>query len=185
MLTKLSHVVVIVLLFSMVFLSCGESTEANQVDSTTVLLPHHMEVDISPYGFLATIQIPDTTVGIAEYNETNWGALEIKVGKGFGISIQSGEGNMELLKKDLKEDLVFTNEIIAETPNSIIYKRTIKDAEIKPLYHFFYFDTIDGYIVEVKSLDMEEYTQKNVEDMLKAAQTLKEKKRITASNKES
>lgn len=175
---KILHI--LFLISGLLLFSCGDDKTTSNNDQTgDSLLPHHMIVDLSPYGFLATIQIPDTTIGLPELNETNWGALEIRVGRNYGISIQSGEGNMELLKKDLKEDLVFTNEIIAETPNSIIYKKTIKNTDIKPLYHFFYFDTIDGYIVEIKSLELEEYTLKDVEKMLESAKTLREKKRIS------
>ncbi|MCB0380930.1 MAG: hypothetical protein KDD24_06695, partial [Flavobacteriales bacterium] len=80
------------------------------------------------------------------------------------------------LKMDLKEDLVFTSEIIKEEPNALIYKQDIPDSGIKTQNHFFYKAQIGTDVYEVRDLIDGSYGLGMIESMLNAAKTLRELK---------
>jgi hypothetical protein len=153
--------------------SCGGNEEIPTEDSTAMLMPNHVWLDLSKYGMEVSIQIPDSTVGLAEIIHTNSGAVEVNVGKNFGIAVSFGEGDIALLKEDLSSDAVFKSELLINEPSALLYSRTIPDTEIETQHHFFYTTNINNTIYEVKTLEMETYSKKTVEDMLNAAKTLK------------
>ena len=107
---------------------------------------------------------------------TERGALEIVVGQAYGVEIMYGEGDIELLKMDLKEDLVFTSEILKEEPNALIYKQDIPDSGIKTQNHFFYKAQIGADIYEVRDLIDGSFGSGMIESMLNSAKTLRELK---------
>ena len=153
--------------------SCGGGEENPIVDSSAMLMPGHVWLNLSKYGMEVSVQIPDSTVGLAEVVHTNSGAVEITVGKNFGIAVLFGEGDIALLKEDLASDAVFKSEILIDEPGTLLYSRSIPDTEIEVQHHFFYTGNINNAIYEVKNLEMETYGKKAVEEMLKAAKTLK------------
>ncbi len=121
-----------------------------------------------------SVMIPDAeNNGEAQVTLTNRGALEIVVGQNFGIEVIYGEGDIELLKMDLEEDLVFSSEIVKEDSTLLIYKQDIPESGIKTQHHFFYKTRIGNDIYEVRDLQGEQYGEKMIEDMIKAAQTLR------------
>ncbi|PKP47145.1 MAG: hypothetical protein CVT95_05995 [Bacteroidetes bacterium HGW-Bacteroidetes-12] len=164
----------ILLIFSFISItSCGDkenTTEENQV----VLLKGHEELNLTSWGFPMSVMVPDAeNNGEAQVTLTNRGALEIIVGQNFGIEIIYGEGDIDLLKMDLEEDLVFSSEIIKEEENLLIYKQNIPESGIKTQYHFFQKVVIGSDIYEVRDLQGEQYEEKMIEDMIKAVQTLR------------
>jgi hypothetical protein len=84
-----------------------------------------------------------------------------------------GEGDIELLKMDLKEDLVFSHEIIKEEENALIYSQDIPDAGVKTQNHFFYKAQVGNEIFEVREILDGEYGKGMIEEMLAAAKTIK------------
>jgi len=159
--------------FLFIMPSCGGGEEVVVEDSTAMLMPNHVWLNLSKYGMEVSIQIPDSTVGLAEIVHTNSGAIEISVGKNFGISVSFGEGDIALLKEDLNSDAVFKSELLIDEPGALLYSRTIPDTEIETQHHFFYTTNINNAIYEVKTLDIETYGKKATEEMLKTAKTLK------------
>ncbi|WKZ74795.1 MAG: hypothetical protein QY303_11670 [Vicingaceae bacterium] len=153
--------------------SCGGGEETPVEDSSAMLMPNHAWLNLSKYGMEVSIQVPDSTVGLMEVVHTNSGAVEITVGKNFGIAVLFGEGDIALLKEDLTSDAVFKSEILIDEQGTLMYSRSIPDTEIETQHHFFYTANINNAIYEVKTLEMETYGKKVVEDMLKAAKTLK------------
>jgi hypothetical protein len=160
------------------FMACGDDPKTDEqtttADTTTVQLEGFEPFDLSPWGFEMTIMVPKAeTHGEPQVNLTEWGALEIMVGKDYGLEVMFGEGDIELLKMDLNEDLVYKSKILFEEPNGIIYERKIPESGIAPEFHFFYASKQGNDTYEVKDLMIETYGKKMIEKMYEAAKTLK------------
>ena len=158
--------------------SCGDSgpNVDTAVDENETKLKGYEELDLTPYGFEMALMVPNAVDnGEAEVIETERGTLEIKVGKSFGIEIMFGDGNIELLKQDLKESLVFTSEIIKEEEDALIYTQDIPDAGIKTTTHFFYKKQLGNDSYEIRDLIDEEYGMALIEKMLIAVKEIKPK----------
>lgn len=156
--------------------SCGgdATTEVTENTEETVQLKGFEELDLSEYGFNLTMMVPEAeTNGAPEVVLTERGALEIIVGSNFGIEIMYGEGDLELLKTDLQEDLVFKSEIVKEEENALIYKQDIPDSGVKTQNHFFYKAVVGNDVYEVRDVMEGEYGEGMIEKMLEAAKTIK------------
>jgi len=62
---------------------------------------------------------------------------------------------------------------VKEDSTLLIYKQDIPESGIKTQHHFFYKTLIGNDIYEVRDLQGEQYGEKMIEDMIKAAQTLR------------
>lgn len=163
----------LILLFSILtFISCENKTtptEENQI----IALKGYEKLDLTSWGFPMTIMVPDVeNNGEALVEATNRGALEIRVGKNFGMEIIYGEGDIYSFKSSLEEDPIFITKIIREDSTLLVYKQDIPDSGVKTQYHFFFKTIINNEIYEVHDLQSEQFNEKAIEDMLKAAQTL-------------
>ncbi|MBW6482056.1 MAG: hypothetical protein K0B10_03245 [Vicingaceae bacterium] len=170
----MKNIAFILLIFSFIsFFSCDNEekpTDANK----TIVLKGYEELELTQWGFPMSVMIPDAeNNGEAQVTLTNRGALEIVVGQNFGVEIIYGEGDIELFKMALEEDLVFSSEIVKEDSTLLIYKQDIPESGIKTQHHFFYKTRIGNDIYEVRDLQENQYGEKMIEDMIKAAQTLR------------
>ena len=157
------------------FTACGgESEDLTDETVETVELKGFQELDLSEWGFDLTVMVPQADIhGDPEVILTERGSLEIVVGTDFGLEIMFGEGDIELLKMDLKDDLVFTSEIIKEEENAIIYSQDIPDSGVKTQNHFLYKAVVGADIFEVRDVIDGEYGSGMIEKMLQAAKTIK------------
>jgi len=161
------------------FTSCGgDSQSADGVvvedNNEAPKLKGYEELNLSEWGYNLSVMVPNAEAnGAPEVVLTERGTLEIKVGTAFGIEIMYGEGDVELLKMDLKEDLVFSHEIIKEEENALIYSQDIPDAGVKTQNHFFYKAVVGADVFEVRELLDGEFGKGMIEKMLAAAKTLK------------
>jgi hypothetical protein len=161
---------IIVLSFS----ACGGEVEENEETIEVVELKGFEELNLSEWGFNLTLMVPKAEIhGDPEIVETENGALEIVVGLDFGIEIMYGEGDIKLLKMDLKDNLVFTSEIIKEEENAIIYTQDIPDSGVKTQNHFLYKAEVGADVFEVRDLVDGEFGSGMIEKMLEAAKTIK------------
>lgn len=160
--------------------SCGGDGNSDNSTEEVVeskVLKGYEELDLNQWGFQMSLMIPNAEQnGEAEVVLTERGALEIVVGSSFGIEIMYGEGDLELLKMDLKEDLVFTSEIVSEDENSLVYKQDIVDSGVKTQNHFFYRAQVGTDIYEVRDLIDGNYGLGMIDKMLDGVKTLKESK---------
>lgn len=156
------------------FVACGDDNKTTDENQEIVQLKGHEELDLNQWGFPMSIMIPDAeNNGQPQVILTNRGALEILVGNSFGIEIMYGEGDIELLKMDLEEDLVFVSEIISEEENLLIYKQDIPESGVKTQHHFFYKAAINNEIYEIRDLRSEQFGEKMIQDMIKAVKTIR------------
>lgn len=163
----------------LILFSCGGD---EVVEAPPIELKGYEALDLNPWGFQMSVMVPNAEEnGEPEVILSERGALEIQVGQAFGIEIMFGEGDIELLKMDLKEDLVFSSEIVKEEENAIIYKQDIPDSGIKTQNHFFYKAQVGTDVYEVRDLIDGSYGIGMIENMLNAAKTLRELKPKTAA----
>ena len=174
---RLAYILLAFVLITFTACGGGESTGEDVVadeQNEAPKLKGYEEFDLSPWGFNLSVMVPDAAAnGAPEVILTERGALEVKVGTAFGLEIMYGEGDIELLKMDLKEDLVFSHEIIKEEENALIYSQDIPDAGVKTQNHFFYKAQIGNEIFEVREILDGEYGKGMIEEMLAAAKTIK------------
>ncbi len=161
---------------TLTLVSCGGSEtdavkgEAEKVVSTKGLEP----LNLTEYGYDLSIMVPKADLnGAADVTLTERGTLEIVIGTDYGLEIMFGEGDIELLKTDLKEDLVFTAEIISEEKNALVYTQDIPDSGVKIQNHFMYKAVVGENTYEIRDLVANEYGLGMVEKMLESAKTIK------------
>lgn len=163
------------LIVTITLVACGGSeTEQPTEDIQKVSLKGLEELDLTEYGFDLIIMVPKADMnGAAEVTLTERGTLEIVIGLDYGLEIMFGEGDIELLKTDLKEDLVFTSEIVMEEKNALIYTQDIPDSGVKIQNHFMYKAEVGSNVYEVRDLVAREYGIGMIEKMLVSAKTIK------------
>ncbi|MBL4594336.1 MAG: hypothetical protein JKX68_11060 [Flavobacteriales bacterium] len=157
------------------FTACGDGeNEGTDEIIDKVELKGYEELNLSEWGFELTVMVPKAEIhGAPEVVLTERGALEIIVGLDFGLEIMYGEADIELLKMDLQEDLVFISEIVKEEENAIIYTQDIPDSGVKTQNHFLYKAEIGIDIFEVRDVIDGEFGSGMIEKMLEAAKTIK------------
>jgi len=155
--------------------SCGnEKTEDAPTEDTAIDLKDFEELDLSRWGFNISLMVPNSDEnGSPQITLTEMGSIQVVVGSGFGIEIMYGEGDIELLKTDLKEDLVFSSEILKEEKNALIYTQDIPNSGVKTQNHFFYTTKLNADTYEVRDLMEGVYGEGMIEKMLAAAKSIK------------
>ena len=174
---RISYFIILIVFVSLT--SCGgDNTELSTENiEAPKELKGYEELDLNQWGFQMSILVPNAEQnGEAQVVLTERGALEIVIGSSYGIEIMYGEGDIDLLKMDLKEDLVFTSEIVKEEANYIIYKQDIPNSGVKTQNHFFYRAQLGTDVYEVRDLIDGNYGTGMIDKMLESVNTLSEKK---------
>lgn len=153
---------------------CGDKKE----EQAKVEAPEGMiSLDLSKYGKPFSLFIPDTNNVKLEITEQTWGALEIKAGKNFQVSITEDPGDLALRKNDIKDDEVNKfKAFIVDEPNAIMWESEIT----KPEFHFYIIQKIGNatYVFEdIKSTDSEVFSKEAIQKMLDSAKNIQEIKK--------
>ncbi|MDG1476237.1 MAG: hypothetical protein P8Q14_03755 [Vicingaceae bacterium] len=166
---------ILTLIATITLVACGGSETENTTENVeTVSLKGLEELNLSEYGYDLVIMIPKAEInGVADVKLTERGTLEIVIGMDYGLEIMFGDGDIELLKTDLKEGLVFNTEIITEEKNAIVYTQDIPDSGVKTQNHFMYRAEVGENIYEVRDIVEREYGLGMIEKMLESAKTIK------------
>lgn len=155
-------------------LSCG----GKKAEQEPIVAPQGMNVlDLTKYGKSFAIFVPDTTAAKLLVTEQSSGALEIKVGTNFAITINEQAADIELKKKDIKEDevLKFKNYIVEE-PAAIFWESEI----VKPEFHFLInqkIGTTDYSIEDLKSTETDPLNKESTQKMFDSGKNIKEIKK--------
>lgn len=170
---------IIAFVYMLALLGCGEK-KPNQ---EAITAPQGMNVlDLSKYGKPFAIFVPDTNNAKLNITEQSWGALEIKVGNGYAISISEEEADFGLRKADIKADEVNRfKSFIVEEPTTLMWESEIT----QPEFHFISVQKIGNtaYTFEdIKSTDAEPFGKENIQKMLDAARSIKEIKKETPNS---
>ena len=170
---KLINLLSVALLASTI-ISCG----GKKNEQEAIVAPQGMNVlDLSKYGKPFAIFVPDTVAAKLTVTEQSSGALDIKVGGNFAITINEQAADIELKKKDIKEDevLKFKNYVVEE-PNAIFWESEI----VKPEFHFVVnqkIGTTDYSFEDIKSTDTEPFDKGTIQKMFDSAKNIKEIKK--------
>lgn len=159
----------------------GNANKQNETDAESKENSNETEysqmqlVSLSEYNIPAEIYIPNESKGKAMINENPAGGVEIKVGDRFGIEVVPFGLTKAEVKEELDNDLVYSIEYLEEDAQSMLYKKSIKDSDIDPEFHFFLEAEINGDIYEVKSINEMGFKESAAKEMLKSARSLKAK----------
>lgn len=166
---------ILTLIAATTFVACGgPEVESISDEVKTTRVKGLEELSLTDYGYDLSIMIPRADMnGAAEVDLTERGTLEIVIGLDYGLEIMFGDGDIELLKTDLKEGSVFNSEILKEEKNALIYTQDIPDSGVKIQNHFMYRAEVDGNIYEVKDISEREYGSGMIGKMLESAKTIK------------
>jgi hypothetical protein len=154
-------------------ISCGDKKKEEPI-----IPPNGMHVlDLSKYGKPFVIFVPDTGLAKLEITQQSYGALDIKVGKAFNLSINEQAADIETKKKDIKEDEVNRfKSYIVEEPNAIFWESEIT----QPEFHFLMTQKVGGRdysFEEVKSTENEPFSKDAVQKMFDSSKNIKEIKK--------
>jgi hypothetical protein len=150
----------------LIFTSCGGSKQEDVV----TIKPGMMELNLKVNGNSLTITIPDSSIGKLEMVDQSWGATEVKVGKHFQISISEGQGDIALKKSDISSDEINKfKRYIKEEPNTLFWESEITEPE----FHFYTVEKVGPVYYLIENIKEEHFTEKDVQQMLEAAMSLK------------
>lgn len=128
--THISKSLLFLTIIAMILCSCQEGEVAAGESPNKEISALDSLIVVNQGGFKFSMTLPKELLAgnAAEiaFNETT-GLLEVACGEGFMFHISRGAMDMNLLKKELKEELMFRNEIKSEENNSILYQRTLPD----------------------------------------------------------
>lgn len=149
-------------IIAFIAVSCGDGTQADsQVTEETAIetLPASlargtMLLDLDDYFMPFSLYVPDSNRGIPNIIETGYGETEIEVGSTFHIVVAEG-GSVADKKASLAEDLMYTNEILEEGADFMLYKSTIQDSHLEPEFHFYAVKKVNGTDFEFHDFDSE------------------------------
>lgn len=165
-----------VLAFATIITSCNGGDKKEQIQAPAGMVA----LDLSKYGKQFSIFVPDTTTAKLSVVEQSWGALEVKVGKTFQISITEDPGDIELKKSDIKSnDINIFKSYLIEEPLTIMWESEIT----KPEYHFYSIQKAAGntYVFEdIVPADGEPLNKDAVQKMLDSVKQLVEKQKSDA-----
>jgi hypothetical protein len=164
---------------SLATLSCGEKAPKQE----PIVAPQGMNVlDLSKFGKPFAIFVPDTNNAKLEIVEQSWGALEIKVGSTFAMSISEEEADFGLRKADIKGDEINKfKSFIVDEPTTIMWESEIT----KPEFHFITIQKVgaSSYTFEdIKSTEAEPFGKEIIQKMLDAAKGIKEVKKVVPAS---
>ena len=128
-------------------------------------------LDLSKYETLYHF-VPDSTIGKMQIIEQTWGALEIRIGNSFQLSITEDPGDLELRKTDIKGDEVNRfKSFIVEEEGTIMWESEIT----KPEFHFTAFKSWVTQLMCLKILKAPKQSlfRESVQTMLDSAKGLK------------
>lgn len=168
----------IIPVFISALIACGgggepaAESEENGTEATETM--SGAETDLTEYGMPFSIVVPDAGSGQVEIKANDWGGVEIVKGEGYMMSIAYGEGDIDMLKFDMGEDLVYSSEIIEEGENFVFYKREIPESGMAPEYHFMVVYMMDGEAIELTNMKDVIFGEEAARKMLNSAKTFKE-----------
>ncbi|GAB4377549.1 MAG: hypothetical protein Kow0075_06230 [Salibacteraceae bacterium] len=152
-----------------------QSSDGQTADSSSLpveLQQGVMTLDLSAYYLPFSLIVPDSTKGYPEVEDTGYGEYIVRVGDNYQVVIAEG-GDLQEKKAALADDLLFDHEIIEEGSDYILYKSTIKDSFLDPVYHFYAVKQVGGLQFEFHDYDAEDgYAESVATFMLKSVNNL-------------
>lgn len=171
----------IVSLLSFAFIALTLASCGGKKTQEAIVAPQGMNVlDLTRYGKPFAIFVPDTVAAKLVIVEQTSGALDIKVGTNFAITINEQAGDIELKKSDIKgDDVNKFKTFITEEPTAIFWESEI----VSPEFHFLVNQKIgnkDYSFEDLKSTETEPLSKEATQKMFESAKNIKEIKKEAA-----
>jgi hypothetical protein len=164
------------LMLSIALTSCGNKKTENTTEAPAGMVA----LDLSRFGMQFSVFVPDTTAAKLEVVEQSWGAVEIKVGKNFHLSVAENPGDIELIKSDIKSnDVNVFKSFVLEEPLSILWESAIT----QPEFHFYSIQKIGEntfVFQDVVATDGTPFSKEAVQKMLDSAKNIIKKEKANA-----
>lgn len=153
------------------FVSCGNKGE------NEIVAPQGMHtLNLNRFGKPFAIFVPDTIANKLSITEQTNGALDIKVGTNFAISINEQAADIEMKKMDIKDDEINKlKSFIVEEPTAIMWESQI----VQPEFHFLINQKIDNndYSFEdIIDTESKSLGKEAIQKMFDSSKNIKEKK---------
>ena len=165
----------------MLLTACGETTTTDETDTpenTPAVDLTGLEIfDMSEQGLFLTMMVPNKDEARGEPVLTYQDGLDnfvLQVGEKFQMVITEDIPDFDLLRGDLEADLTFTNTIVKDEENCLVYVSEAADLE-KTFHHFYMTCNIDGIDYVIQDHQMGEFNQMNIDKMIKSVKTLEGK----------
>jgi hypothetical protein len=153
---------------------CGHSSDEGE--STENL----NEIKIVILGDSLSIMVPDTITGQKEIKEQAWGAIEIKIGTKFQISIEQNEGDIELQKSDIEGNDVYKFQRYIKNEQALLFWESKIPEMEQSNFHFYTIRKAGNNTYLIKDIDSgDTYSENDVQVMIDAAERLKVKEPAT------
>jgi hypothetical protein len=155
------------------FISCSGKKEEVVINA-----PEGMNIlDLTSFGKPFVIFVPDTSTAKLQIIQQSYGPLDIVVGNNFAISINEQAADIELKRKDIKEDEVNRfRSFVVDEPSAILWESQI----VSPEYHFLMNVKVgdrDYSLEDIKNTDAEPFGREAIQKMFDSAKNIKEKKK--------
>lgn len=158
-------------------IACGgggeQAAENDENAATETEAVSGSETDLTEYGMPFSITVPDGGNSQTEIMANDWGGIEIVKGESYMVSIAFGEGDVDLLKFDLEEDLVYKSTILDEGENFMLYKREIPESGMEAEHHFMFVFDAGEDAVEITNMKDVIYSEEAARAMLNSAKSFK------------
>jgi hypothetical protein len=157
------------LLLTVLLLSCGDDKKANKEQA----LPQGMVMaDLSAYGKPFTVPVPDTTASPLTITEEQDGALSLRSGRSFGMSIYEQEADLKLKKDDIQADEVNRlKRMVREDKDGLIWESAITEPE----HHFVCNRRLAGGSYSFSDIPGTSFSEDAVKTMFESAMQATEK----------
>lgn len=164
---KVNNMFLLLLSFLLLLNSCGGKEEAKAPEGMC-------SIELQSYGKPFAVFVPDTSSNPLIITEEASGALLVKAGKNFAISIFEEKADLALKKEDIKADEVnkFTS-FVNDEPNAIFWESSITEPE----FHFLINNTINNRDFSFQDLQDPEnklFSKAVVQKMFESCKSIKE-----------
>lgn len=168
------HFIAITVFVSLI--SCGGNKNEE------IVAPQGMHtLNLTRFGKQFAIFVPDTVANKLIITEQTNGALDIKVGTNFALSINEQAADIDMRKMDIKDDELnkFKNYLIEE-PTAIMWESEI----VQPEFHFLLNQKIgnnDYSFEDIRDTEAKAFSKDAMQKMFESAKNIKEIKKDSKS----
>ena len=152
-------------------MSCGNSG----TDTTEVPVPDGMVAyDLSEFGMDAIVNIPDSTFGPSNHENTGDGVM-LRVGNNFAMKVKVGAGEMDYMKNEIiaKSEVYKLEKYLLEEPDAIIWRWFIEGQDTAT--RFFSVIKVGDITYECESDADAKFSEETIREMLNSAKSIRAK----------
>lgn len=149
--------------------SCGSKKNEE------IVAPQGMHtLNLNRFGKPFAIFVPDTVASRLTITEQSNGALDIKVGNTFAISINEQAADIAMKKQDVQDDEVNKlKSFIADEPNALMWESQV----VEPEFHFLLNQKIgesDYSFEDIRDTEANPFSKEAIQKMFDSAKNIKE-----------